>query len=185
MSLYSIVKTISASEKSQLTAYFTQNTRTILCIPLRSNVKEKNLETCLAWSLFIELRLAIIYDNQSFFSDVDINSNLHLRIESTINGHNIFDSGIYRIPANNPVLAIGKTEKSLISYSLTLQHFFKLRNDVSQIDPAYMYRKFLHLGDKPSDCLSYFENPNALFEQPFIIHSNEFNQHFPEITSII
>lgn len=185
MSLYSITKTISASEKSPLTAYFTQNTRTILCIPLRSNVNEKNLETYLAWSLFFELGLSIIYDNQSFFSDVDINSNLHLRIESTINGDNIFDSDIYRIPTDNPVLAIGKTEKSLISYSLTLQHLFKLRNDVSQIDPAYMYRKFLHLGNKPSDCLNYFENPYALLEQPYIIHSNEFNQHFPDITSII
>ena len=185
MSRYNISKSISNSKKSTLIVYFSQNSNSLLCLPLGSKMHEESLDYSLAAGLFFELRLSMLSNNQSFYSKVDINLNLHFRIENEINGFPIYDSELFRIPEDNPVLAIGKTEKSLLSYCLFAEYLYKTRNDKSNFDPTYMYRKYLHLGDKPVMSESFLNGNSSIVSNLYDLHFKMFNQEPPNINSII
>lgn len=185
MSRYSISKSISNWKQSTLIVYFSQNSNSLLCLPLCSKMQEESLDYRLAAGLFFELRLSMLSNNQSFYSKVDININLHVRIENEINGIPIYDSELFSIPENNPVLAIGKTEKSLLSYCLFAEYLYKKRNDKSNFDPTYMYRKYLHLGDKPVLSGDFLKDKSSIVSNLYDLHFSVFNQESPNINSTI
>lgn len=161
---YSISKAVSESKNASVMCYLAQNNETIHCFPLPPIVNADNLEIHIAKSLYFNISLALLNDEHSFYSKVDINNNLHVSIETTSELSCIFDTHDYRIPSCNPVLAIGNTEESLLSYTLLIEHFFKFRHDTTVIDPYYMYRKFLHLGKKPQNSLQFFKDSFLFME---------------------
>ena len=174
---------ISHNLKSGLLMSCSQHDKTILVLPLSASTDEVLMPSAIATSVFIQVGVSMRFNIQEFFKNVDVNSNLHVSIERISDGQRMFDTKDIFIPAYNPILAIGVTENSLISYTLLLAHFIEAKSVNGWLDPDFMYRKYLHLGIKPNYFYQYYLSEdsslwhacNTLFGRPIKITDYSYN----------
>ena len=76
----------------------------------------------------------------------------------TISGDEcIYDSSKCGIPEENKIFAIGNTEKSLISFAVTHNELFTASVLGDEFENDFMYRRYLHMGEKPNCLNDYIE----------------------------
>lgn len=100
--------------------------------------------------LFVTTARLLSKASRCIYEQLDLHQNLHIRVESISNGDCLYDSSYLGITACNKALCCGTTEKSFISFVLTHCALWKKFEHNVDYDSEYMYRKYLHLGIKPT-----------------------------------
>lgn len=100
--------------------------------------------------LFVTTARLLSKASRCIYEQLDLHQNLHIRVESISNGECLYDSSYLGITASNKALCCGTTEKSFISFVLTHCALWKKFIYNVDYDSEYMYRKYLHLGIKPT-----------------------------------
>ncbi|MDB0057482.1 hypothetical protein N9F09_01125 [Schleiferiaceae bacterium] len=117
----------------------------------------EKLQKLLENFLFVKL-CRLLHKNRNFsYSLLDTNENLHIRLETISNNECIYDSSHCGILAENKVFAVGNTERSLISFAITHNELFTAFILGDEFEKDFMYRRYLHMGDKPNCFNDYIE----------------------------
>lgn len=107
--------------------------------------------------LFVKL-CKILHTNRNFsYTLLDTSKNLHIRLETLSNDECIYDSSNSGIPLDNRIFAVGNTEKSLISFAVTHNELFSASVLGDEFEKDFMYRRYLHMGNKPICFNDYIE----------------------------
>ena len=107
--------------------------------------------------LFVTL-CQLLQKNKNFsYTLLDTNENLHIRLETISNDKCIYDSSQSGVPEENKIFAPGNTEKSIISFAITHNDLFTAHVLADELDYDFMYRQYLHIGNKPNCFNDYIE----------------------------
>jgi len=117
----------------------------------------KKLQKFLENFLFVK-HCRLLHKNKNFsYTLIDTNKNLHIRLETISGDECIYDSSKCGIPEENKIFAIGNTEKSLVSFAVTHNELFTASVLGDEFENDFMYRRYLHMGEKPNCLNDYVE----------------------------
>lgn len=164
----SLSKTILPSMQQDLihqgtVLYLNQNDRTIGSRILTAYLEDECvLLERIENILFVTIARMFAQFSRVQYEQVNVAENLHIRVESISNGKCIYDSCFLRISSWNKTLSCGTSEKSFISFVLTHCALWKKHFQKLNYDPNYMYRKYLHLGEKAPSFIAIIEHPGSI-----------------------
>lgn len=112
--------------------------------------------------LFVVLARMMAELSPKAYDRINVYENLHIRIESISSGSCVYDSADLQIPNYNRTLSLGTGEKSFTSFTLTHSALWNKFHHELPYRPDYMYRRYLHMGTKPTAFAHYIDHEGSL-----------------------